>query len=144
MTKTNRSSFSHLRSWLEEKKALEAKLIAAAAIADWGQIVANGGPPCFDLESGRFCLRAKRWPGHSIYHEYVPLDSLLATRGPSLPFINNTLERLDRVEECEKCGGLGKHTALGVMSIPPIIMDCSECSADRASLERLAHVAESW
>ncbi len=61
-------------------------LLKAAEIADWQQVVLNGGPPCFHLERGRFCLRAKPWAGHpdrpdpEIYpsHKYVSLSDLLA------------------------------------------------------------------
>ena len=54
--------------------------LAAASGADWGQVIANGGPPCFHLENGRFCLRAARWEGHrkATAHGYLPLDMLLA------------------------------------------------------------------
>lgn len=52
--------------------------IAAAKHADWGQVVANGGPPCFHLEGVRFCLRAQRWDGHDSMHRYLPLHELLA------------------------------------------------------------------
>lgn len=55
----------------------------AARRADWQQVVLNGGPPCFYLESdGRFCLRAERWAGHTQKeewpeHRYVSLAALL-------------------------------------------------------------------
>jgi hypothetical protein len=60
-------------------------LLHAAKTADWGQVVANGGPPCFHLcEDGRFCLRAKRWEGHKAtgwsVHKFVSLEQLLAAR----------------------------------------------------------------
>jgi len=45
---------------------------------DWGQVVANGGPPCFFIENGCFCLRAERWEGHGgVLHAYVSLADLL-------------------------------------------------------------------
>ena len=54
----------------------------ALGCVDWGQVVANGGPPCFHVESGRFCLRAERWGGHNlpeakadIGHNFVSLDT---------------------------------------------------------------------
>lgn len=55
------------------------ELLLAAERADWGQVVANGGPPCFHLENGRFCLRAEPWPGHGEpgFHEFVSLRDLL-------------------------------------------------------------------
>lgn len=45
---------------------------------DWEQVVQNGGPPCFFLDDGpRFCLRAKRWDGHGIFHSYISLEDLV-------------------------------------------------------------------
>lgn len=58
-------------------------LLAAAKNADWVQVVANGGPPCFHVEAGRFCLRAKDWDGHRLildpreFHKFVSLEDLL-------------------------------------------------------------------
>jgi len=57
-----------------------AQFIKAAERMDWMQIVLNHayGPPCFYLEDGRFCGRAKTWFGHDgAPHDYVPLDELL-------------------------------------------------------------------
>ncbi len=51
----------------------------ALANIDWGQVVANGGPPCFHVEDGRFCLRAARWDGHrgrALHHGYVSLEAV--------------------------------------------------------------------
>jgi hypothetical protein len=66
-----------------------AKLIAAAKRADWGQVVQNGGPPCFHLDSnGKFCLRAERWFGHGSNlpdyhdHKFVPLHEMLESTPP--------------------------------------------------------------
>ena len=83
------------------RKAVEAaladlpasqELIHAAESADWGQVVANGGPPCFHIEDRRFCLRAERWIGHgkskqyfSYAHDFVPLKSIVCQ--PDLPAI---------------------------------------------------------
>ena len=58
-------------------------LLKAAKDADWMQVVLNQGPPCFHIESGRFCLRAERWEGHEPFgkhdaiHKYVSLEDLL-------------------------------------------------------------------
>lgn len=49
----------------------------AAAVADWHQVVRNGGPPCFHVEDGRFCFRAERWDGHGIMHEFVDFRKLI-------------------------------------------------------------------
>jgi len=40
------------------------EFLEACAVADWEQVRQNGGPPCFYIEDGRFCLRAERWAGH--------------------------------------------------------------------------------
>ena len=59
------------------------RLQAAAHDVDWGQVVRNGGPPCFHVEKdGRFCLRAARWEGHKpalqgLGHAFVSLADLL-------------------------------------------------------------------
>ena len=47
---------------------------------DWVQVVLNGGPPCFHLEEGRFCLRAEKWSGHHIHnvHKFVSLAAYAA------------------------------------------------------------------
>lgn len=77
---------SDARVWVHRRSRLDKRcdanpLINAAIMADWGQVVANGGPPCFHLEDGGFCLRAKRWNGHGAdsarMHPYVSLDQLL-------------------------------------------------------------------
>jgi hypothetical protein len=55
--------------------------LGAAENMDWGQVVMNGGPPCFHLdeEYGGFCGRAKRWDGHrdGFSHRFVSLADLL-------------------------------------------------------------------
>lgn len=53
------------------------RLFRACASADWQQVALNGGPPCFHLEGERFCLRAERWDGHGIDHQFVSLGDLL-------------------------------------------------------------------
>jgi hypothetical protein len=63
--------------------------IEACADIDWQQVVLNGGPPCFFVEGGRFCLRAERWEGHGILHGYASLADLL--NGPKL---HGAVERL--------------------------------------------------
>ncbi len=55
----------------------------AAKDIDWGQVVANGGPPCFNVESGKFCLRAERWPGHGVDHPYISLEHCLQIVAPA-------------------------------------------------------------
>jgi len=61
-------------------------LLYAAENADWGQVVLNGGPPCFHLcEGGTFCLRAERWAGHEAgaypgSHKFFSLHAMLAAR----------------------------------------------------------------
>jgi hypothetical protein len=71
------------------------KLLKAAEGMDWQQVVMNGGPPCFCVESNglgqhRFCGRAERWEGHSLIrgrnpdHRYVSLRDLLVQSGKAM------------------------------------------------------------
>jgi len=61
----------------------DVQLLVAAKAADWGQVVRNGGPPCFwyEREYGKFCLRAELWPGHDADywcdHPFVSFENLL-------------------------------------------------------------------
>ena len=53
--------------------------INAARHVDWQQVICHQGEPCFHLEYGQFCLRARYWAGHSDSceggdHAFVPLD----------------------------------------------------------------------
>lgn len=49
----------------------------AALHMDWGQVVCNGGPPCFQIEeSGHFCGRAQRWHSDDT-HRFVGLEEIL-------------------------------------------------------------------
>jgi hypothetical protein len=70
---------------MSDKKKHNA-LLYAAENADWGQVVLNGGPPCFHIcEDGLFCLRAERWDGHAAnaypaIHKFVSLHAMLAAR----------------------------------------------------------------
>lgn len=52
---------------------------------DWGQVVMNGGPPCFHQEEDGyddFCLRAERWAGHERggrdAHKFLSLADFVA------------------------------------------------------------------
>lgn len=74
------SSGSGKREGIVSEKE-KAELIAAATATDWGQVITNGGPPCFYFDGPNFCLRARRWAGHnreSLDHKFVPLDELLS------------------------------------------------------------------
>ena len=66
-------------SAVTEEELARARELDAAKNMDWGQVIANGGPPCFALmKEGRFCGRAERWQGHgSAHHEFVSLEELL-------------------------------------------------------------------
>lgn len=56
---------------------MKSKFIKAAEHMDWQQVVLNGGPPCFNVESdGHFCGRAERWHDRDT-HPYVSLADLL-------------------------------------------------------------------
>lgn len=51
---------------------------SAVVNIDWGQVLSNGGPPCFYLEApDKFCLRAQRWAGHGADHKYISLQQVL-------------------------------------------------------------------
>lgn len=61
-------------------ESAKQKILEAAVVADWMQVVLNQGPPCFHLEEyGSFCLRSERWDGHGIedFHDFVSLHDLL-------------------------------------------------------------------
>lgn len=64
------------------------KILIAAEHMDWGQVVCNGGPPCFHIcDGGLFCGRAQRWDGHEDLHKFVSLADLLrniSTEKPKL------------------------------------------------------------
>ena len=70
------------------KKTKRNAVLYAAENADWGQVVFNGGPPCFHVcGDGLFCLRASRWDGHVANafpgsHAFVSLHAMLAAREP--------------------------------------------------------------
>lgn len=63
----------------EQKLKNHEVIIDACRRADWGQVIANGGPPCFYLDGDTFCLRAERWAGHNRngFHAFTPLDDLV-------------------------------------------------------------------
>ena len=61
-------------------KKQEYEVLVAAENPDWQQVVQNGGPPCFHVDDGEFCLRAQLWPGHEKghrVHRFVPIRVLL-------------------------------------------------------------------
>lgn len=66
---------------------------------DWGQVVLNGGPPCFHVEGPQFCGRAERWPGHgnAAFHAYVSLDGFLESQTPLCP-VHRDLDRKNSLE----------------------------------------------
>jgi predicted RNase H-like nuclease (RuvC/YqgF family) len=71
----------------------ESRYTKAAQKADWEQVASNGGPSCFHLEDGKFCLRAERWAGHEHFHKHVPLEQLLVNASASLQARVDQLER---------------------------------------------------
>lgn len=86
----------------ERTDSMQAQLRAlceAAKIADWQQVVLNGGPPCFHVEHGRFCLRAERWDGHGVMHAYVPLDAALRSAADALDAMQANDARPKSAEE---------------------------------------------
>lgn len=92
---------------LAEAERLEA-IAKACAIADWEQILRNGGPPCFYLEGLRsdevqvkFCLRAERWAGHGLDHKFVSLSSVFAEAAK----LNTAMDHLEKLHSshCSIC-----------------------------------------
>lgn len=60
-------------------KINKTNIIKAAENMDWQQVILNGGPPCFHLdEDGRFCGRAKRWPGHDKPGNHWPIHKFVS------------------------------------------------------------------
>lgn len=77
---------------------------AASKNADWGQVICNGGPPCFHLDGSRFCLRAQRWEGHgSADHPYTPMDQMMARFSA-----DSAIEAIDDYEAASTPSGEGK------------------------------------
>ncbi|MDB5490463.1 MAG: hypothetical protein JWO78_312 [Micavibrio sp.] len=63
-----------------KRKANDTELLKSALLnVDWGQVIANGGPPCFHLDGDKLCFRAKRWPGHDggSMHQFVSLHEFI-------------------------------------------------------------------
>ncbi len=57
----------------------------AARNMDWGQVVMNGGPPCFQLcEDGRFCGRTDKWHGADT-HAFISLEALITPTFCTIP-----------------------------------------------------------
>jgi hypothetical protein len=82
----------------------------AARNADWGQVVMNGGPPCFHVDPYGFCLRAERWAGHGDSHPFVSLADLLAAcASPVSTATDADVERAARALEAV----LGERTGYG-------------------------------
>ncbi len=86
----------------------------AAQLADWQQVVLNGGPPCFHFgaDGELFCLRAERWAGHGepddVTHKFVSLADLLrsvratreqAIRGAALAAAAEVADKQRELEE---------------------------------------------
>lgn len=85
--KTIREAIRILATPAPERPEASTDLYVACSIADWQQVVGNGGPPCFHLDGARFCLRAKAWHGHADrddypYHRYVSLLHLIDSLRP--------------------------------------------------------------
>lgn len=77
---------------MSDNTVTREELLSACNGADWSQVIANGGPPCFHLmQEGDLCLRAERWPGHPIDHSFVSIQTFAA----------RMLDKLDA--ETERC-----------------------------------------
>ncbi len=79
--------------------ATEIEKATAVIDMDWGQVVLNGGPPCFFIENRKFCGRAERWAGHGTetFHSYVSLRALLESQFPLCP-VHRELDSRDALE----------------------------------------------
>lgn len=104
------------------------QFINSAKTADWGQVRANGGPPCFHFIDGSFCLRAKRWIGHgkskhfkTYDHDFVSLDE--AVRSVLAETCATSIEEAhaSAVERCAEIAGywLGIRTAERMRALQP-------------------------
>ena len=68
------------------QRMVRRQVLDAAKKMDWVQVVLNGGPPCFHLDTdGSFCGRAERWQGHDEMHGFVSLEDLLRVMPPNDP-----------------------------------------------------------
>lgn len=79
---------------VECRKGVAARF--AANNMDWGQVVCNGGPPCFHLcEDQHFCGRAKSWDGHGEpgFHNFVSLADLIVAARSDVPALVKALRR---------------------------------------------------
>lgn len=89
---------SDSRHFKRDQLTARQEIEGACAQADWGQVVANGGPPCFHVEHGRFCFRALRWDGHDNFnpgpfHPFVSLfDFIRKLNAPPEPAAPATAE----------------------------------------------------
>lgn len=71
--------------------------LLAAQKMDWGQVVLNGGPPCFHIcEDGRFCGRAERWDGHDDVHKFTSLADMVRVAEGRIMMLKTALRRLNQ------------------------------------------------
>src|SRR5688500_16782533 len=98
---------------------------------DWGQVVLNGGPPCFFVEGPQYCGRAESWPGHGnpAFHDFVPLEYV--TEKP-LCAVHQSIENKGALElevgnNCVACS-LNERTELLMILAPLAAPDGSEDS----------------
>lgn len=96
-------------------ESAKQKILEAAVVVDWMQVVLNQGPPCFHLEEyGSFCLRSERWDGHGIedFHDFVSLHDLL--RILIIPVNNNPTSPASSPEPTQQKWRVGGKVPLNV------------------------------
>ena len=103
-------------------RVFHRELVSAAAAADWFQVVANGGPPCFHLEGARFCLRAERWAGHGddAGHPFVGFSVLIER----IAALATTVTIRREAVACPDCNGTGTR-----MYAREVSDGCDRCNA---------------
>jgi len=75
---------------------------------DWGQVVLNGGPPCFAVlndERPWFCGRADRWAGHDGDHKFVSLQDYVRQQEEEVraAFVSEIEKHLNCAEHGASC-----------------------------------------
>ena len=93
-------------------------VLAAIDNFDWSQPIGHDWNPCFFIEDGVPCGRAKRWAGHEVGHDHPHyslremIEAALERERAELKAKNAEIEALradlDRSGQCEYCGPRGE------------------------------------
>lgn len=117
-------------SLFSESRVAQDILLKAARNIDWGQVVLNGGPPCFALNTphdlpDRFCGRSERWDGHGVIHNYVSLADLLC---PHL-YLEFAGASVDKCLDCSAFIPLASDPITQPTASASELSTCPRCSA---------------